>query len=412
MRAGWTISIALHAAGIAAGLFAIPYDDDRLRDVSRVTEVSLVTATPADRDQAPDVQNMEVAGITAPSFDPDAGPAPEDDIAPEMSEQDFIEDPSARDAAADLSALIEELAQPEVSVSVDAPPEDTAPDSQMSSLSLPGTSGFDTMTSAPRGPALATPPAPRQAPRIASATAPTPPMPDRSDREEQATVPDDAPSETTETAESAAPEEATTAISPNPESGEADGSQLRLSTAPRARPRNFEAQALAAAEAARVEEAAGLAEQEAARRAEAEAQAARDAEQTPAPAETATETAQSGEPAGAPDTPVGPPLSVGEKDALRLAVQRCWNIPAGLENASDLRVVVAVELDPSGRIIGAPRLIEPASADRREIVAAFDAARRALLRCQQGGYDLPRDKYEHWKNLEVAFDPKGMLARW
>ena len=46
--------------------------------------------------------------------------------------------------------------------------------------------------------------------RPASATAPTPPRPDRSDREEQATVPDDAPSETTEPAESAAPEEATT----------------------------------------------------------------------------------------------------------------------------------------------------------------------------------------------------------
>ena len=116
--------------------------------------------------------------------------------------------------------------------------------------------------------------------------------------------------------------------------------------------------------------------------------------------------------AAAAEVAVGPPLTAGEKEGLKLAVQQCWVVPAGLEGASDLRVVLAVELDPDGRIIGSPRLIEPASADDPQVRAAYEAARRALLRCQGKGYDLPREKYEQWKNLEVGFDPRGMLERW
>ncbi|MDO7707324.1 MAG: energy transducer TonB, partial [Loktanella sp.] len=42
---------------------------------------------------------------------------------------------------------------------------------------------------------------------------------------------------------------------------------------------------------------------------------------------------------------------------------------------------------------------------------AFQAARRAILRCQSGGYQLPADKYDQWKEVEITFDPSGMRLR-
>ena len=74
--------------------------------------------------------------------------------------------------------------------------------------------------------------------------------------------------------------------------------------------------------------------------------------------------------------------------------------------------MLGVDLDPDGRIVGQITLLEPAGSDRQEIRIAFEAARRALLRCQGSGYELPREKYEQWKRLEVGFNPEGMLARW
>ena len=42
---------------------------------------------------------------------------------------------------------------------------------------------------------------------------------------------------------------------------------------------------------------------------------------------------------------------------------------------------------------------------------AFEAARRAILRCGASGYDLPADKYDQWREVEITFDPSGMRLR-
>jgi len=437
MRIGWSISIGLHLAAIAAGLFLVPYKADRLRDVTRVTEVSIVTAPPGPRDQAsapteaaPQVADVPTPEIAAPEFNADAGPPPTADQPPTETVQDVIEGPSDRDSEADLTALLDEVAQPEVAVEVDAPEEnDAQQDAAPPALAMPGDSGLDNRNETPSGPQLAAPASPRAAPRIADFTPPSPPSPPQ----EREARPESSPTEVAEAeAQPDEPEAQQPEASPAPpseqESGVDEGNALRRSTSPRVRPRNFETQVAEAQQAA--EEAERVAEAEEARReaeAEAEAEARRreeDEERRRAEAEAIAAAVDqaanqpSSDPmtpppaATAADVPQGPPLSAGEKDALRLAVQRCWNVPAGLANAEDLRVVVAVELAPDGRIIGAPRLIEPASTSRPEIRVAFEAARRALLRCQAGGYELPRDKYAQWKNLEVAFDPKGMLSRW
>jgi hypothetical protein len=139
---------------------------------------------------------------------------------------------------------------------------------------------------------------------------------------------------------------------------------------------------------------------------EAERQRADSAGATPPSEPTTT-------PATAPaetSLPVGPPLTHGEKDGLRLAVQRCWNVPAGLRDVAELKVTLAAELAVDGQVINASiRLIEPSPAPDLRYQAAYDAGRRALLRCAPYS-DLPREKYAQWRNIEVVFNPEGMLS--
>lgn len=39
---------------------------------------------------------------------------------------------------------------------------------------------------------------------------------------------------------------------------------------------------------------------------------------------------------------------------------------------------------------------------------AFEAARRAIIRCGADGFDLLSDEYEEWKTITLEFDPKRM----
>jgi hypothetical protein len=132
---------------------------------------------------------------------------------------------------------------------------------------------------------------------------------------------------------------------------------------------------------------------------------------TPTPATPPTPPAETRPTAPAVTSlPVGPPLTSGEKDGLRLAVQRCWNVPAGLRDAQELKVVLAAELGADGAVINASiRLIEPSPAPDARFQQAFEAGRRALIRCSPYS-DLPRDKFGQWRNIEVVFNPEGMVS--
>jgi hypothetical protein len=121
----------------------------------------------------------------------------------------------------------------------------------------------------------------------------------------------------------------------------------------------------------------------------------------PEPAEEAEE---------ATSLPEGPPMTSSEKNGLKLAVQKCWNMPAGVRDASELKVTLAAELQPDGEVITASiKLIEPNPVPDARFKSAFDAGRRALIRCSPYA-DLPRDKFAQWRNIEVVFNPEGMVS--
>ncbi len=425
MRFGLGISIGAHALFAIIAIVGLPGDEEE-RDLSRVTTVSIETAPgpvaqePTAPEVAPEIQEFALDTIGAPTFDPNAPPPPQDDFAPTETVQDNVEDPSEQDAEADLTAVTTRVIEPDVVVEVndleEAESEPAAP-----ALSLPG-GGADAFSQTPRGATLGAPAAPNS-PRISSR--PAPPSPPKPPKPEAApeTTPDETATETpVETAEET-PTEAENRPTAEADSGADDGFPLKKASSPRVRPRNFEQQ-LAEAKAQADAERQAEVDREAERQAELEAEKRRKEEEElerqaadiaaalaaaieDTPASTTAETSTA---ATAPNA--GPPLTPGEIDGLKVQVGQCWRVPDGVENAEDLRVVLAIDLDPDGRVVGEPRLIEPANADRPEIRAAFETARRAILRCGGAGFTLPREKYEQWKTLELEFVPEGVLARW
>ncbi|SHI89402.1 hypothetical protein SAMN04488012_103233 [Palleronia salina] len=111
--------------------------------------------------------------------------------------------------------------------------------------------------------------------------------------------------------------------------------------------------------------------------------------------------------------PAGPPLTDGEKEAFRLSVRQCWIVDTGSE-AANVTVSIRFGLNRDGSVqADTLRQTGASGGSDAAIRSAFDAGRRAILRCaaQQGGYKLPPEKYGQWQEVEVTFNPEGMRLR-
>ena len=42
---------------------------------------------------------------------------------------------------------------------------------------------------------------------------------------------------------------------------------------------------------------------------------------------------------------------------------------------------------------------------------AFEAARRAIIRCGSRGFELPVEKYGQWQEIEMTFNPERMRVK-
>jgi len=112
----------------------------------------------------------------------------------------------------------------------------------------------------------------------------------------------------------------------------------------------------------------------------------------------------------APAVAAGPPMTGAERDSFRLAVNRCWNVDSG-SVAARVTVEVGFSLERDGTVRGNEVRLISSDGDNSATNTAFEAARRAILRCQSGGYQLPADKYDQWQDVVITFDPSGMRLR-
>jgi len=132
------------------------------------------------------------------------------------------------------------------------------------------------------------------------------------------------------------------------------------------------------------------------------ASAVADAVETPAPAPTPTPT----------PTPTSPPLSQGVRDGFRVAVQACWNVGALSTEALGTTVVLAFDMARDARPdTGTIRMIEFSGGSQAAAQQAYEAARRAIIRCGSNGFDLPIESYDRWSRVELVFNPNGMSMR-
>ncbi|RBI86608.1 hypothetical protein DRV85_04035 [Rhodosalinus halophilus] len=350
-----------------------------------VAEVTLVSGEDYAALVAPETTPEVSPGVTeleTPSPAPDA-PAPETPEAeappPRPAPPETAAEPSPDETPAPPEPLTPapEVATPDAAPEL-APPADSA-------VLLPEDS--------PR-------PQPRPADRVAPTPAPPPPP-------EAETAPDPVPSaepspeaapEPEPTPEAAAPEEAAPEIVTEAE--DSPGGAPLASLRPQTRP----ARPAPAAQPATPETAEADEAPEPERPlTEADREATQEAvDQLLSEALGGGESAPS---AGAP------PLSLGERDALRVAVQNCWVVDVGSQ-AANVTVVLGMEMNPDGTVVdGSLNLISAEGGSGRAVETAFQAARRAVLRCEQGGYDLPEEKYEHWQRIEMVFDPSEMRLR-
>ncbi len=110
--------------------------------------------------------------------------------------------------------------------------------------------------------------------------------------------------------------------------------------------------------------------------------------------------------------PSGPPLTSGEKDAMRVAVSRCWNVGSLSTDALETVVVVGFSLTRDGKVVGGSlQLLDSSGGSAASAKQAYEAARRAILRCGSKGYDLPADKYDQWQDIEITFNPERMRIK-
>jgi hypothetical protein len=387
METGTYISGLGHVAVIGWALLGGPLVTPDDAATLQVTDVEVISeaAFAALVSHAPSA-STETPAAPAPEADANATTTPKADAATRIASLT----PPATPQPAGVRPTAPVMDAPRADVQ-DAPPtmETPATDTVGATLITPTapTADEDRAGREPDRLAMVTP-SMRPAPRVDSTPAPRPePDAERARETEEATQPDETATEPGEEKTPKAPEEASSEIVTEAKESETESAPVRTSR-PKGRPADLADKARAAA--AEIETAMN--------------QAVADA------ADSGTTT-----PASKPETPrpapSGPPLTQAETDGLRMAVQECWNVNPTSE-AARVTVVIGFEMEKSGQVLlNTIRLISASDGSDAAKRSAYDAGRRAIIRCQQGGYRLPPEKFDHWKEVEVTFNPEKMRNR-
>ena len=385
MQTGTKISGIGHAALIGFVLFGGVFSSDPIP--MEVAEVSLISSeqfaalsspreapevvtapeVPEETPGAPEVVEPpeEPAPVAEPEPEPQPEPEPIETVQPEPEPTPEPETPAA------------EPAPPAPEVEAVETPEPPAPEASV----VPDTTSVR--------------PEPRPVDRVApEAVAPPPPEATPDEVEQTEVAPEDGAETPQEPQEATAPREATDRVVPEPvvEALAPTASRRPPSGSRPERPSPVQTAAPAPETAA---------------------------PSTPAPAPRDTSTAVDsalaealGSPQPSAPAPVGPPLNEGEKEALRVAVSRCWNVGSLSSAAMATTVVVSVSMGQDGMPnTNSIRMLSSSGGDSNSARQAFEAARRAIIRCASGGYDLPAEKYAQWRDIEMTFNPERMRVR-
>ena len=362
---GWYISGAAHVAlflvVLLGGLFSrTPEEPVTIADVQILSEAEF--AALALRNPAPEVIEEPVA-LPAPAPEEAPEPPSPDSPLPQITE---TTPPEA------------DTPQPTPEVTIPAPAPEAEVDDTAPVVNAP--------QPLPDGPRFEAPP--QRAERVAPTPAPAPPdtariAPDATP--DVAPAPEAPPEEVVEDNEESAPEEAAPELATEAEEA-TETTALATSPLPRARPSRPDP--IAKPDPAPVE-----------------VTAPSEPEATPSTDEAVAAALADAAPSGDP----GPPLTGSEKDNLRVAVRDCWNVGSLSTEAKNTIVTVYVAMLQDGRPdTGSIRMIDFRDGSESAANQAFQAARRAIIRCGSRGFPLPVEKYAQWREIEMTFNLDGV----
>lgn len=105
--------------------------------------------------------------------------------------------------------------------------------------------------------------------------------------------------------------------------------------------------------------------------------------------------------------PLSPPLSIAERQSIVTQIASCWYDPPVPTPQGQGSAFVMFSLAKDGKLVpGSIRFNSIGSWSERDKRLIAEHTRRAIIRCQRGGFDLPPEKYDHWRDLEVSIPPK------
>ena len=103
-------------------------------------------------------------------------------------------------------------------------------------------------------------------------------------------------------------------------------------------------------------------------------------------------------------------LTLSEEDELKAQIFGCWSIPLGLPYDENLLVRIKLNIKPDGtvseiEILDHDRMNKPGQGFYKVLV---ESVLRAIKLCQP--LRVPSTGYERWKELQLNFDAREMLA--
>jgi hypothetical protein len=109
------------------------------------------------------------------------------------------------------------------------------------------------------------------------------------------------------------------------------------------------------------------------------------------------------------DTSTDIPFAAAGKVALATKIQSCWNVGSLSAEALKVSIKVSVNLAENGMPdFSSISMVSHNGTNEAATTQAFEAARRAVIRCGSDGFELPSDEYEQWKTITLEFDPERM----
>ena len=107
-----------------------------------------------------------------------------------------------------------------------------------------------------------------------------------------------------------------------------------------------------------------------------------------------------------------PTVAVAEPFRATVArqVAACWTISALSPEAQATTVTLGVALGPDAVPRAEAITLIASDAPAAAAQEAFEAARRAVLRCGASGLPLPPDHYDHWRHMELTFTAGAYIS--